>query len=463
MRTVLLIIISLCLLNAADNKPLIREFIGLNGHFHFKPELYSQTCRLVRNYHNIKWDVKKLGDPITMPVCHHKVNWEKHVYGPWKKHGFETDICLQFSHFNHENPDYIKQWNQHLDWAYDYGHAVAEYFGPSGEQQLCTSIEIGNEPGNRFDEATWQKIVTHMAQGIRDADPKVKIVTATAHADAADAYSKNLDESYRKESFKKLYDVINVHTYAQTPKPNEHKSPWNRSYPEDSRIKYLQVIDEVIAWRDRHAPDKEIWVTEFGYDSVTPDAMDKRTGWAKKLDWQGVSDLMQAQYLLRSLLCFTERDVERAYIYFFNDKNEPSVHAAAGLTRNFKPKPSFWTVRQCYELLGDYRFSHIVDKSDSAWVFAFTHASDDGKQIWVAWSPTGTQSHNKDGYVGRTTAITLTQVPGQVSAIQAMAIAKGPATALPFDQTGRHLSLTVSESPAYIIINNIESAGQDQD
>lgn len=77
-----------------------------------------------------------------------------------------------------------------------------------------------------------------------------------------------------------------------------------------------------IDFRDREALRKEVWTTEFGYDSSTAEAMTNREGWAKKLNWEGVTDFRQAQYLIRSFLCFSERNVERAYLYYFNDADK---------------------------------------------------------------------------------------------------------------------------------------------
>ena len=57
----------------------------------------------------------------------------------------------------------------------------------------------------------------------------------------------------------------------------------------------MAVVDDVIAREGDSG--KEIWVTEFGYDACTVEAMDKRTGWFEKLDWQGYDDVQQAQYL----------------------------------------------------------------------------------------------------------------------------------------------------------------------
>jgi hypothetical protein len=79
---------------------------------------------------------------------------------------------------------------------------------------------------------------------------------------------------------------------------------------------------------------KEVWVTEFGWDASTKTPA--KTGDFAK--WDGnVSDEKQAQYLVRAFLVFAAMDVNRAYLYFFNDADEPSFHASSGITRNFQP------------------------------------------------------------------------------------------------------------------------------
>ena len=45
--------------------PLMRDFIGLNGHFAFKPDLHRPACQLVRNYPTV-WD---LGDDTALPAA----------------------------------------------------------------------------------------------------------------------------------------------------------------------------------------------------------------------------------------------------------------------------------------------------------------------------------------------------------------------------------------------------------
>ena len=236
--------------------------------------------------------------------------------------------------------------------------------------------------------------------------------------------------------------MINVHVYALKPR-KKGQSPWDRSYPEDPGIEYLKEVDAALAFRDQKAPGKEVWITEFGYDACTPDVMSQRKGWAKKLDWKGVTDQQQAQYLVRSLLCFAQRDVRRAYIYFFNDKNEPSVHASSGLTRDFKPKPSFWAVKHLYETLGDYRFKRVVVKQvGDLYVDEYQHGQRADRMIWVAWSPTGSD---------REKVVRFHNLPGKLVGAERMPLAAGPAgKVVPVRHGTDDFELKVTESPVYL-------------
>jgi hypothetical protein len=436
---------------AEETKPLFKEFMGINGHFHFKPELYRQTCNRVRNYHNISWDVKAPGEAQNIPFCPNGVNWKDHVYGKWQAAGLETDICLQFGGLA-DNKEQQERWRGKQDWCRAYAADIARFFGPSGEEKLCTSIEIGNEPGKRFDDAIFKEVFVAMTSGIREADPKVKILTPTVQARAADDYSKDVRTWFGEKDILPLYDALNVHVYAAIPRTDSTSSPWTRSFPEDTRATYLDVVDEMVAWRDAHAKGKEIWITEFGYDACTPEAMKQRTDWALKLNWQGVTDRQQAQYLIRSYFAFAQRDIDRAYIYFFNDDDKAGVHASAGLTRKFVPKMSFWAVKQLYETLGDYRFVRVVPGQDpKITVCEFTNNDKPATKIWAVWSPTGIDSAHKDGYQEVEVETTLTGMPGKPTSVVGMATADEAPPKIDFRQQGTTKGvLTVGESPMYL-------------
>ncbi len=323
MKTLLLSCLSLGMsatLVCAVSHPLMRDFIGINGHtVQFKPELYQPLCGLVRDYHPVAWDLA--GDtskPATFPFARNKVNWET-VYGSWRKHGWTINACLMFESLKRG------EWKDIEKDGRAYGEAFAREFGPSGKSKLVESIEIGNEPGSWSDE-DYTRMFRAMAEGAREGDPGMKISTCNLTTGESGKYEKSVSCIAKMPE---LVDVLTIHSYAQL----EGWPTWKRSHPEDPALKkYLKDISDLCDWRDTHMPGKPVWVTEFGYDSST--APQEKSGTFAK--WVGVTDEQQAQWLVRSLLVFSAMPVERAYLYFFNDENKASLHASSGLTRNFK-------------------------------------------------------------------------------------------------------------------------------
>lgn len=421
-------------------EPLMRDFMGINGHtVQFKASLYAPLCRLVRDYHSASWD---FGDDssaqTTFPLSRNEIGWKDEsgrfrdfqgrinwaeLYGGWQEAGFEIDASLMLGEAG--------DWNDLERDAYRYGKAFAEFFGPSGEQKLVTSVEIGNEPaGNdRFTPQQYQTLFRAMAKGVRAGDPAMTILTANAYVEAG-GYEMPLKIF---EDTPKLYDVINIHGYAQL-----HNWPtWERSFPEDPRIEYLKRMQEVIDWRDDNAPDKQVWLTEFGYDASTQPGPDEGTF----KDWVDVTDEHQAQWIVRSFLCFAAMDIDRAYLYWFNDKDTPSLHAASGVTRHFVPKPSYYAMRHLYQSLGDYRLGRVVRQdAGELYIYEFVHGDDPDKLVWVVWSPTGE---------GRETEVELSP-PGEVVKAERMPMADGDAEAVEIEQAGGGVTITATESPAYL-------------
>ena len=135
--------------------------------------------------------------------------------------------------------------------------------------------------------------------------------------------------------------------------------------------------------------------------------------------------------------------VERAYIYFFNDEDVPGLHASSGITRHFKPKPSFYALSHLQRLLGDYRFGRIVtNQPDNLRVQEYRN--DSGRIIWVAWSPTG------DGK--RFTSV-FNDAPGRLVGSERMLLDSGDGDGA---EPARQIALgrvetTIDESPQYLI------------
>jgi len=405
--------------------PLFRDFMGLNVHTTaFKPDLYAPVCRLVRDYHNLHWDIGQESNySPRFPLSRNGVDWEA-LYGEWKHAGYGIDVCVQFYNFPAED------WKDLPRDAYAYGLTFARFFGPSGTQKLAESVEIGNEPV--YDDATYRAIFENMARGIRQGDPKLKVAMCAATAGPSERYAKGLS---CVDGLEDLYDIVNVHTYALA----ENWPTWRRSYPEDPSIKYLKDVRDAQDWRDGHAPGKELWITEFGWDASTKTA--PATG--DHSQWVGSTETQQAQYLVRSFLVFASMGVDRAYIFYFNDQDEPQFHGSSGLTRDYKPKPSFYAVAHLYRTLGNYRLARVVvQRPGDLYVYEFRRGDDEKDVVWVAWSPTGS---------GRTCDASLPAPPGKIVRAERMALKEGSAEAMEW-RSGPDgvVLLPVSESPVYL-------------
>jgi hypothetical protein len=178
--------------------------------------------------------------------------------------------------------------------------------------------------------------------------------------------------------------------------------------------------------------------------------MAKRSGWFEKLDWRGVTDLQQAQYLIRSFLLFASMKVDRAYLYFFDDKDEPQVHGSSGLTRHGKPKPSFYAVSQLYRILGDYRFERIIKRTEQLYLFEFSKEDKRNHLCWVAWMPTGFRSDQKVKKKHRTSEITLTRPARKTKTNLGHANLGTRAKIKTSFRPRKSITFELSESPAYL-------------
>ena len=165
-----------------------------------------------------------------------------------------------------------------------------------------------------------------------------------------------------------------------------------------------------------------------------------------------MNDTQQAQWLVRSLLVFSAMPVQRAYIYFFNDEDQPHLHASAGVTRHFEPKPSYYALTHLQRLLGEYRFqSVLINEPGRLRVQEYRNGS---KQIvWAVWSPTGN---------GNVFTTTLDSVPGRLMDAQHMPLTASPSsppTAVPVG--ARQINVPVDESPLYLVfeIPKVTSSG----
>ncbi len=419
-------VLPVLLASASESRPRMRDFIGINGHtVQFKPVLYRPVCALVRDYHPAEWDLgQDTAESPAFPRAKNGVDWSQ-VYGSWRAQGWNTDVCLMFESVKRAD------WKNIEADAGAYGRGFASAFGPSGRRKLVDSVEIGNEPG-KWSDADYTRLFKAMATGVRAGDPKLKIATCNLTTGKSGDYEKSVE---CVAGCPELFDVLNVHSYAQL----EGWPTWRRSFPEDPKLRhYVQDVEALCRWRDAHAPGKAVWLTEFGYDSSTKKP--EPTGDFGK--WVGVNDTQQAQWLVRSLLVFSSLPLQRAYIYFFNDEDQPRLHASAGITRHFQPKPAYYALAHLQRMLGDCRFEQVISNEPGR-LRVQSYGNGSTQTIWAVWSPTGE---------GREFTARLRNVPGRLIETQGMPLTDEPSARQAATRVdGQQVEVRVGESPVYLV------------
>src|SRR5690606_21447427 len=103
--------------------------------------------------------------------------------------------------------------------------------------------------------------------------------------------------------------------------------------------------EALIKFRDSYLPEKEVWITEFGYDTH-PNSVQRAPSIG-----QLSQDEVQGAWLVRSYLELAAAGVDRAAMYMLRDtenNNSGVQFSASGLTgnknTNHSPKPSWFYV-----------------------------------------------------------------------------------------------------------------------
>lgn len=147
---------------------------------------------------------------------------------------------------------YFEDWNeQDRDWE----SRDAEFYADEYAAMASANVDgHGGTMGEGF--------------GLKTADPTAKFVMGGIYK-LGTSYITSMYNWFKANRPDQQWpiDVINMHHYSSS-------STINGISPEEDG--YKAKILEVVQWRDTYAPDNEIWITEFGYDtnSESPNRID---------------------------------------------------------------------------------------------------------------------------------------------------------------------------------------------
>lgn len=339
------------------------------------PGRFQRFIQNVRYYHNLDWDIARPGmkpDFKNMPGSLNQpwLDWDREYLPIWQQ-GFNIQATLQIPHAFHPNT-----WDSvYLD-AKKFGAAFAGYFGKHPDYRI-EAVEIGNEPW-KYGPVFYRQYLEGMASGISEAAPGMKILPCALAANRQQPYLDNYIGEWLQDSDRRFLDGLNVHLYSYTNNAQGRQIAVHPEHPESE----MRGLLNMLRFRDKNMPGKEVQVTEWGWDSY-PDT-------APCDHLVCVSETAQAAYAVRAMLMFYRLGAGKIHWYFFADEDKEAFRfTRSGLLtspqRGMHPKPSYYALKSAIAQLGNL-YLQDIHEGDDYWKYTFGAAN--GKASYmVVWIP----------------------------------------------------------------------------
>ena len=192
----------------------------------------------------------------------------------------------------------------------------------------------------------------------------------------------------------------------------------------------VEALSGMIEYRNKYYPEKEVWLTEFGWDTnqsyETPTACHAYN----IVDMDGDGDIdeddkfarvhqIQAEWLVRAYILFSSVGLDKATMYMCEDTSNDRVsvgkYGTCGIygvddKGKMYAKDSYYYISTLSSALEDYTFvREIKSGDDNVWIYEFQNSK--GKTAYATWCPTMDGTHVDDFQISidgaKATAITF--------------------------------------------------------
>lgn len=261
---------------------------------------------------------------------------------------------------------YLENWNEPDKWW----ATRKGYFTPDELSTMCSADYDGHENS------------LGTGKGMKAADPAIKMVMGgLASLNLEYLRCMKLWSDYNRQTGFPA-DVLNFHHYSA--------NGIHGISPEEDSLK--QKLKAIVNFRDTSLPGKEIWLSEFGYDT-NPDSEQA----AVTIDTNDIYEV-QGEWILRAYLETIAAGSDKAFVFMLRDANaaNPNKYNSSGLTNEIwygqQPKKSWFYVSTMKSQLKGLTFeSEIPSGQDSVNVYKFLSANGD-TACYTVWC---TSSSNK--------------------------------------------------------------------
>ena len=248
------------------------------------------------------------------------------------------------------------------------------------------------------------------------------------------------------------FDAFNVHHYMskQVELPNGSTAYVGIS-PEEAKLD--ELLSNLVELRDKYYPEKEVWITEFGWDSNQSYA----TSTSAHAYGEYTGRQVQAMWLTRAYLLLSASGIDKADMYMCEDVGveEESVGkygtcGVIGFERDENgnlyevKKDSYYYLYTLKNTLNGYTFQEKIEAYDEN-VMIYKYETENGDTAYAVWCKTsdGTKSENYQLRIDGNTATLIEAVYGDID---------GVSSSLTADELG-YVSVDVSENPVYVIVD----------
>ncbi len=485
--------------NTTNRKfPLINEFIGVNA-FNNDPIGKLNCAGFIREYHNWEWN-EGMGTSLSNPYIKGNIKWDL-IF--WDFDDFYKNIAnqrlgicpviqnnvswltkyngslyltkpLDSSNLNPINPSsyknhanfmfqmaarygantvdlnkiqvnqdqikktglnflkYYENWNEQNKWW----KGRSEFFSPYEYCAMTSTDYDGHENTVYLDN--------HNNLGIKTADPTAKLVMGGL-AEGTLEYIKamNFWSQHFRNDKKTPIDVINTHEYFNMNINNNLQGV----SPEDFKIKEKMV--KFVNYRNKYMPDKEIWLSEFGYNTSA------NTIYSAPEIGNCSREEIQARWLLRSFLELAASGIDKAIMYRLSDEEEDNVigntYCTSGITSKrslgYAPKSAWFYIYTLKNNLFKFRFSkEITTANNNIKIYEFEKDSSNEK-AYAIWCPTS---------INQTINNYTFNLPPDCKYIRKVEFENGSINGLQIDTLidNNIISLNISEKPILLITSS---------
>lgn len=192
----------------------------------------------------------------------------------------------------------------------DYVRAVATRY-----RREIRAWEVLNEPGGTMDAAAYVRLLAAAHRTLKEVDPGFTVVGVCSTGDEVEGVRgglvRFLEDCLALGAAEHL-DVLSFHPYVWPHSPERGGLP--------------EALAAIVALRDRHAPGRALWCTEFGWNSpvVAPGRLRTERGPSRNLCAGEYTALDSANFVARGLLHQLGAGIEK--IHLFNNPQPGRLH-----------------------------------------------------------------------------------------------------------------------------------------